>query len=221
MKIYALHYLFLAWIAFIPSVFADSNTEQAKLLIWGDSLSSAYGMSVEEGWVFLLQKELGDRFRVINASVSGETTGGGRSRLPAALAEHEPDIVVIELGGNDGLRGFRPTVISDNLDAMIRQTLESGADVILLGQRLPPNYGERYNQQFEAIYTDLAGKYDIPLVPFLLDGVAEDFDLMQADGIHPTASAQPLILANVYPVVNAYSKNKNPARKKEYPSPEK
>jgi acyl-CoA thioesterase-1 len=221
MKIYVLHYLFLAWIAFIPSVFADSTTEQAKLLIWGDSLSSAYGMSVEEGWVFLLQKELGDKVRVINGSVSGETTGGGRSRLPAALKEYKPDIVVIELGGNDGLRGFRPTVIRDNLDSMIRQTLEFGAEVILLGLRLPPNYGERYNQQFEAVYTDLAGKYDIPLVPFLLDGVAEDFGLMQADGIHPTATAQPLILANVYPVVNAYSKNKNTDRKKNYASPNK
>lgn len=221
MKIYALHYMFLAWIAFIPSVFADSKTEQAKLLIWGDSLSSAYGMSVEEGWVFLLQKELGDRFRVINGSVSGETTGGGRSRLPAALEEYKPDIVVIELGGNDGLRGFRPTMIRDNLEAMIRQALESGAEVILLGQRLPPNYGKRYNQKFEAIYTELAGKYDIALVPFLLEGVAEDFDLMQADGIHPTASAQPLILANVYPLVDEYSKNGNSVRKKEYASPEK
>ncbi len=158
-------------------------------------------MSVEQGWVSLLQEELGDRVRVVNASVSGETTGGGRSRLPDALIQHQPDIVVIELGGNDGLRGFRPSVVKDNLKAMIEESRTFGARVILLGIRLPPNYGAVYSRKFEAVYTELAETYDLPLVPFLLEGVAEDFALMQADGIHPTAKAQPLILANVYPVI--------------------
>jgi acyl-CoA thioesterase-1 len=195
------HYLLLICITFSPAVSAESGSDRFKLLIWGDSLSSAYGMSVEQGWVSLLQEELGDRVRVVNASVSGETTGGGRSRLPDALIQHQPDIVVIELGGNDGLRGFRPEVVRDNLRAMIEDTRAFGAQVILLGIRLPPNYGEVYSRKFEAVYTDLSETYAIPLVPFLLEGVAEDFALMQADGIHPTAKAQPLILANVYPVI--------------------
>jgi acyl-CoA thioesterase-1 len=195
------HYLLLICISFSPAVSAETGLAQFRLLIWGDSLSSAYGMSVEQGWVSLLQEELGDRVNVVNASVSGETTGGGRTRLPDALNQHQPDIVVIELGGNDGLRGFRPSIVKDNLKAMIEDTRAFGAKVILLGIRLPPNYGEVYGRKFEAVYAQLAETYDIPLVPFLLEGVAEDFALMQADGIHPTARAQPLILANVYPVI--------------------
>jgi len=170
-------------------------------LIWGDSLSSAHGMPVEQGWVALLQQRLDNGYRIVNAAVSGETTGGGRSRLAGALQRHRPEIVIIELGANDGLRGIPPTVIRNNLEAMIVSAHETGAKVLLLGMKLPPNYGEQYNHQFEAVFSELAKKHDVPFVPFMLEGVARNFSLMQADGIHPTAKAQPMILDNVMKIL--------------------
>jgi len=175
-----------------------------KLLVLGDSLSAAYGIASEDGWVSLLQERLRDRgarCEAVNASISGETTAGGLTRLPALLSEHRPQVLVIALGANDGLRGFSFDTIRRNLGGMIRLARKSGSRVMLAGVRLPPNYGAAYTQGFQAVFRELAGAEGVPLVPEILAGVAEDRGLMQTDGIHPTAAAQPLILDNVWPVL--------------------
>jgi len=165
--------------------------------VLGDSLSAAYGLPEEAGWVALLAGRLpGDR--VVNASVSGETTAGGLARLPALLEQWRPDWVLLELGGNDGLRGLPPAHTRNNLARMIELSRAAGAQVLLIGIRLPPNYGQAYVQAFERIYPELAESHDVPLVPFLLEGVATRPGLMQPDGIHPRAEAQPLMLENVW-----------------------
>jgi len=172
------------------------------ILVVGDSLSASYGIDVESGWVARLQQRLEEHklnYKVINASISGDTTANGRVRLPRALAQHEPAVVVLELGGNDGLRGLPLEEMKRNLAAMIEESKKSGAEVVLIGIRLPPNYGPRYNERFRAVYEDLAARYRLPLVPFLLDGVYEQDGLMQPDGIHPTAAAQARMLDNVWP----------------------
>lgn len=171
------------------------------LLVVGDSLSAAYGIDVQSGWVTLLQQRLdaqGSRYKVVNASISGDTTAGGLARLPQALAAQRPEIVIIELGGNDGLRGLPLTQMKNNIAAMITKARAQGARVLLVGIYLPPNYGRQYLERFRAVYRDLAAQYSVPLVPFLLDGVATQSNLMQADGIHPTAEAQPTILENIW-----------------------
>lgn len=171
------------------------------ILVVGDSLSAAYGIDVQSGWVALLQRRLdaqGSRYKVVNASISGDTTAGGLARLPRALAAHRPEIVIIELGGNDGLRGLAPTQMKNNIAAMITKARAQGAKVLLVGIYVPPNYGRQYRERFRAVYRDLAEQYSVPLVPFLLDGVATHSNLMQADNIHPTAEAQPTILENVW-----------------------
>ena len=173
--------------------------ERPVLLIMGDSLSTAYGIEREAGWVTLLEERLNDNALVINASISGETSAGGASRLPELLGQHDPDIVLLELGGNDGLRGLPPTQLESNLADMIEASQAAGAEVLLLGIDIPPNYGQTYRRAFTAVYTDLAESYAIPLLPFLLEGVALEPDMMQDDGIHPTAAAQPRILDNVWP----------------------
>jgi acyl-CoA thioesterase-1 len=171
-------------------------------------LSAGYGIKVEEGWVTLLQQELAKKqqansinARVINASVSGETTSGGLTRLPAVLSQHKPDIVIIELGGNDGLRGQQLKIMQNNLQAMISASQAAGAKIILAGMQIPTNYGPRYTKEFRETYSTLAEKNNTALIPFLLDGVATHSNLIQQDGIHPTAEAQPLILRNVLPVL--------------------
>lgn len=172
-----------------------------RLLVLGDSLSAAYGIASEDGWVSLLQERLRDRgarYDVVNASISGETTAGGLTRLPALLSEHRPQILVIALGANDGLRGFSFDTIRQNLGGMIRLAQESGSRVVLAGVRLPPNYGAAYTVGFQAVFREVARAEGVPLVPVLLAGVAEDRGLMQEDGLHPTAAAQPLILDNVW-----------------------
>lgn len=171
------------------------------LLVMGDSLSAAYNLPAESGWVNLLEQRLqqqGYDWQVINASISGETTGGGLTRLPALLRQHQPQIVLLELGANDGLRGQPPQRITANLDRMITLSRQADAEVLLLGILLPPNYGPRYLQQFEQIYPQLAKQHQLPLVPFLLEGVADKPSLMQQDGLHPTAEAQPEILETVW-----------------------
>lgn len=170
----------------------------------GDSLSAGYGVGVEATWVALLQRRLtaqGYGYRVVNASVSGETTGGARGRLPRALELHDPAVVVIELGGNDGLRGLPLRQVRDNFQFMIEKSQAAGAKVVLVGMRMPPNYGAAYADQFHALYGELAQKYATPLVDFFLDGVALDDNLMQSDGIHPTAQAQPRLLDNLWPAL--------------------
>ncbi len=178
---------------------AAAANERPTLLVMGDSLSAAYGIERQEGWVSLLAARLDGKAEVINASISGETSSGGAGRLPELLGQHAPDIVLLELGGNDGLRGLPPGQFEANLAGMIEASREAGAAVLLLGIDIPPNYGQAYRDAFTGVYQRLADEYDLPLVPFLLEGVALDETLMQDDGIHPTAAAQPLILDNVWP----------------------
>lgn len=176
-----------------------SAAQRPTVLVMGDSLSAAYGIEQDAGWVSLLQKRLGDKAEVVNASISGETTSGGITRLPEQLRQHSPDIVLLELGGNDGLRGLPPKQMSDNLRAMIEASQAANAEVGLIGIDIPPNYGEAYRNAFTSTYETLADEYDLVLVPFLLEGVALEPELMQDDGIHPTAEAQPRLLETVWP----------------------
>ena len=173
----------------------------AKILVLGDSLSAAYGITRQQGWVALLQQRLhalGLDYEVINASITGDTTRGGLSRLPATLEREAPAVLIIALGGNDGLRGFAPQQTAENLREMIRQGRATGASVLLLGIKLPANYGKAFGEKFHRIFLDLAQEEKVALVPFFLEGVAETRELMQADGIHPGVAAQPRILDNVW-----------------------
>lgn len=174
--------------------------ERPVILVMGDSLSAAYNLPASTGWVSLLEERLKSQtnWQVVNASISGETTSGGLTRLPGLLRQHQPDLVLLELGANDGLRGLPPKLISNNLEKMLTLSQESGAKVMLIGILLPPNYGPAYLAQFEQTYPNLAKKHQLPLVPFLLEGVADKPSLMQADGLHPTAEAQPIILETVW-----------------------
>jgi acyl-CoA thioesterase-1 len=172
------------------------------IIVLGDSLSAGYGLKVQEGWVHLLAQRLaseGYGYKVVNASVSGETTQGGVSRLPRQLAVHKPDIVIIELGGNDGLRGLPLATSRDNLQRSIKLAKDAKAKVLLVGMLIPPNYGPRYGQEFRDMFTSLARSNSVALVPFLLDEVALKSDLMQDDGIHPNAKGQPRMLENLWP----------------------
>ena len=172
-----------------------------RILVLGDSLSAAHGMAQKEGWVSLLQQRLqreGYPHRVVNASISGETSSGALARLPRELDIHAPHIVLIELGGNDGLRGLSLEALEANLAAMIEMVLDRGAKPLLVGMRLPPNYGPAFTGRFAALFPALARRYNIPLVPFLLEGLTSKRAFFQADGIHPNAAAQPLMLENVW-----------------------
>jgi len=172
------------------------------VLVVGDSISAGYGLPSGAGWVALLQKRISDtRFphRVVNASISGDTTAGGRERLPALLKQHRPAVTVIELGGNDGLRGGSLEAMRDNLDAMIVEAQKSGSRVLVVGIRLPPNYGPAYTQRFAAIFADVARSHKAALVPFLFEGFGENNAMFQPDGIHPSAAVQGKILDNVWP----------------------
>lgn len=185
---------------------AGSAADERRLLVLGDSISAAYGLSLEQGWVALAQEALAARglaVEVINASISGETSAGGRRRLPALLDAHEPDAVVIELGGNDGLRGYPVGQLRENLVAMAEAAKASGARVLLLPMEIPPNYGPRYAGAFRDSFPQVAEETGVTLGPFLLASVATDPALMQADGIHPTAAAQPLIVDTLLPVLEA------------------
>jgi len=180
------------------AVLTPSAAYADTLLIMGDSLSAAYGIDPKAGWVNLLKQRLDDEHDVVNASISGETTSGGSARLPNLLGQYHPDIVLLELGGNDGLRGLSPQQMQVNLAKMIERSQKQGAEVLLLGIEVPPNYGPTYTDAFRDVFTQLAREYEVQLLPFLL----EDVDLstmLQSDGIHPTAEAQSIILDNVWP----------------------
>jgi len=180
---------------------AHASTPQRTLLVFGDSLSAAYGLRAEQGWVALLQHRLHDEgygYTVVNASISGETTAGGRARLPRALQQHHPAIVVLELGANDGLRGLPVPDAQGNLGAMIAAIQHAGAQVLLVGILIPPNYGPKYSSSFAQMFQQLAGERKVAFVPFLLDGIALDPDLMQQDGLHPRAEGEPRVLENVW-----------------------
>ena len=184
-------------------------TERPVVLVMGDSLSTAYGIEREAGWVSLLEERLDGSVQLVNASISGETSAGGASRLPELLGQYAPDIVLLELGGNDGLRGLPPGQFEANMRRMIEASQEAEARVLLLGIDIPPNYGQAYRDAFTGVYHRLAEEYVLPLVPFLLEGVALDETLMQGDGIHPTAEAQPLILDNVWPTLKPMMEGMN------------
>jgi len=195
----------LLWLALAALQSAHAAAAQPTILVVGDSISAAYGIRVEEGWVALLQKKLtsqGYGYRVVNASVSGETTSGGAVRLARALELHRPAVVVLELGGNDALRGLPLGEVRDNLDAMIRQSRAADARVVLVGMRIPPNYGPAYTQKFQALYGDLARRYKLPLVPFFMERVVRNPAMMQADGIHPSAPAQTVLLDTLWPALH-------------------
>lgn len=171
------------------------------ILILGDSLSAGYGMALADSWPRLMQDRLdreGISYRVINASITGDTTQGGLARLPRLLERHQPEVVIIELGGNDGLRGLGLDATRQNLTAMIEQSQDAGARVLLTGIQLPPNYGNAYTDRFRDMYIELAGAHGTLLVPFLMDGVALNSELMQSDGVHPNAHAQPVMLDHVW-----------------------
>ncbi len=179
----------------------------------GDSLSAGYGLARESGWTWLLEERirtLGLPHRVVNASVSGDTTAGGLTRLAPLLEREQPEVLVIELGANDGLRGFGFDLIRENLTALVREGRSAGARVLILGVRLPPNYGAAYTEGFQAVFREVADAEGVPLVPQMLAGVAEDRGLMQADGIHPAAAAQPRILDNVWPALESLLKAGSP-----------
>ena len=197
-------YLFLLLTFVTHWALAQSST--SKILVMGDSLSAGYGIDIQQGWVSLLDKALAQSHQVeiINASISGETSSGGKTRLPALLAEHKPNLVILELGGNDALRGQPLKLLENNLQTMIDASKSAGAKVILAGMQIPPNYGQRYSNQFKDLYPSLAEKNQLGLIPFLLEGIGGKAELMQRDGIHPTAEAQIIILENVLPEVNKH-----------------
>jgi acyl-CoA thioesterase-1 len=195
--------LFVLFVLLVASVSAQAETP--VILVFGDSISAGYGLArVEQGWVALLQTRLKDQeygYQVVNASVSGETTAGGLARLPRALLLHQPKIVILELGGNDGLRALPVAQMRANLVRMVDLAAAAGAEVLLLGMRMPPNYGPDYTEQFRLSYSDVARDKKLPLVPFLLNGIALFPNLMQADGIHPNELGQPKLLDNVWPAL--------------------
>ena len=182
---------------------AEADSEYT-LMVYGDSLSAAYGIEESAGWVELLSQKLAVEnfpYDVINGSVSGETTTGGLSRMPAMLDTYQPDLLILELGGNDGLRGIPLLNIRENLVAMVTLAQKSGAEVILAGIQIPPNYGSRYTDPFYSQFAEIAGELNLALVPFLIDGIPQQPQLMQNDGIHPKAEAQGMILDNVWPIL--------------------
>ncbi len=206
--------LFVLLVFCLTAIPADAAAP--VILVFGDSISAGYGLPrVEQGWVALLQARLKDQgygYQVVNASVSGETTQGGLARLPRALNLHHPAIVVLELGGNDGLRALPTAQMRDNLSRMTELAEAAGAKVALLGMRMPPNYGPQYAAQFAQAYSDLARDKKLPFVPFVLVGIALSPGLMQADGIHPNEAGQPQLLDNVWPVLKPLLKRTNERR---------
>ncbi|MGE8498235.1 MAG: arylesterase [Pseudomonas sp.] len=174
------------------------------VLVVGDSISAAFGLDTRQGWVAMLEKRLqeqGFEHRVVNASISGDTTAGGLARLPALLAEHQPELVILELGGNDGLRGQPPAQLQQNLASMVDQSQKAGAKVLILGMRLPPNYGQRYTTAFAEVFPKVAEASGSALVPFVLEGIGGVPGMMQDDGIHPSVEAQSVLLDNVWPAL--------------------
>jgi acyl-CoA thioesterase-1 len=184
-----------------PLALARAQDEPRTLLVMGDSLSAAFGLSAQQGWVHLLGERLARErpaWRAVNASISGETTAGGASRIAQALTQHDPDLVVIELGANDALRGLPLDLAGANLERMIQASREHGAQVMLIGIRIPPNYGPEYAEQLRSMYTELARKHDLALLPFLLEPIAADRSNFLPDNLHPGAAAQPAVLEHVW-----------------------
>jgi acyl-CoA thioesterase-1 len=191
-----------ALVVLAPLAPARADALAPVVLIVGDSISAAYGLPPGAGWVDLLSARLAsERYphRVVNASITGDTTAGGRARLPALLARHQPAIVLLELGGNDGLRGGNVASTRENLMTMVAAVQHAGAKALIVGMKLPPNYGVRYVREFDGLFADVAKAYKVPLVPFFFEGFGERNEMFQPDRVHPTAAAQPLLLDNVWP----------------------
>jgi acyl-CoA thioesterase-1 len=193
-------------IAFVVLLLASAanSADAPTVLVFGDSLSAGYGINVDQSWTALLQTRLeqqGYEHRVINASISGETTEGGAARISHALESFSPSLIILELGGNDGLRGFPSSRMRGNLDKIISTSKGSGAAVVLLGIKIPANYGQRYIDEFDDVFRQAAADNDIPWIEFFMDGIALNEELMQGDGIHPNAAAQPLLLDNAWPII--------------------
>jgi acyl-CoA thioesterase-1 len=196
----------LLTLVFLLTCASAHAADVPTVLIFGDSLSAGYGIDVDQSWAALLQSRLeqqGYEHRVVNASISGETTEGGAERIGPALANFEPALIILELGGNDGLRGFPPERMRGNLEKIITMSKASGAAVVLLGIRIPSNYGPRYTQAFEGVFRETAVALDVPWIEFFMEGIALNDDLMQADGIHPNAAAQPILLDNAWPIIES------------------
>ena len=197
--------MFKRWLCCLL-LLANANAFASTLLILGDSLSAGYGIDVEQGWVNLLQQKLGNQLKVVNGSISGDTTDGGLARLPGLLSEHQPRFVLIELGGNDGLRGYPLNVMKDNLKALIELSRDNGAKPILFSMQLPPNYGKRYAEGFANAFPQIAEEMAVPLIPFLFADLIAEQGMVQSDGIHPTEQAQPIItermLNQLQPLLN-------------------
>ncbi len=206
--------LFVLLVVCLTAVRAEAAAP--VILVFGDSISAGYGLPrVQQGWVALLQARIRDQgygYQVVNASVSGETTEGGLARLPRALERHHPEIMILELGGNDGLRALPVARLRANLSRMTELAEAAGAKVALLGMRMPPNYGVRYAAQFTEAYSDVARDKKLPFVPFVLVGIAQSPELMQADGIHPNEAGQPQLLENVWPALRPLLKRANERR---------
>jgi acyl-CoA thioesterase-1 len=186
------------WLLVLASGVANAA---GTILVFGDSISAAYGLAQKEGWVALLGERLRERkldYTVVNASISGETTAGGAARIDDALARWKPDVVIVALGGNDGLRGLAISQMKGNLTRIVTSAKAKRAKVLLVGMRMPPNYGPKYTREFQDAYVEVAKAESVPLVPFLLDGIGDKRDLFQADNIHPTSAAQPVILDTVW-----------------------
>ena len=194
---------FIAFCVLFVTAAADS-AEPPTVLVFGDSLSAGFGIDVDQSWTSLLQSRLqeqGYEHRVVNASISGETTEGGATRIGNAIEAFSPALVILALGGNDGLRGFPPARTRENLETIVNTSTASGAAVVLLGITIPRNYGPRYIEQFEASFREVATRYEIPWIEFFMEGIALNEALMQSDGIHPNAAAQPILLDNAWPVI--------------------
>jgi len=195
---------FLAFFVLFLAATADS-AEPPTVLVFGDSLSAGFGIDIDQSWTSLLQSRLqeqGYEHRVVNASISGETTEGGAARIDSAVETFQPALIILELGGNDGLRGFPPSRMKENFGKIISTSKSSGAAVVVLGIRIPPNYGQRYTELFENVFREVASEYDVPWIEFFMEGVALNEELMQNDGIHPNAAAQPVLLDNAWPMIS-------------------
>lgn len=182
------------------------SSDAPTVLIFGDSLSAGYGLEVDQSWASLLQARLtqqGYEHRVVNASISGETTEGGATRIDNALQDFSPALIILELGGNDGLRGFPASRMQANLEKIVTRAKATGAAVVLLGIRIPTNYGQRYSNEFEDVFRQISAKYDIQWIEFFMEGIALNDDLLQEDRIHPNAEAQPILLDNAWPIIRA------------------
>ena len=194
--------LFFCFIVLLNPIITNAKT--SNILIFGDSLSAGYGIDIDQAWPTLLQQRLTSKnldYRIINASISGETTEGGVARIENILNKYTPKVIILELGGNDGLRGFPHQRIKNNLDKIIKTSVTKGTSLLLLGIKIPPNYGPRYTRGFEKIYLDLAQENNVPLIEFFMENVALNKKLMQDDGIHPNELAQPILLQNIWNIL--------------------